>query len=434
MAAKRRWFYGWFIVAVAWVCYGFGISPAYYSWNGFSDELIGDLSLTQTQFGGIFGLFTLLYSCVGILVGPAMARFGIRWVMTFGFVASAAGFFYLSRANSLFDCFIGFSILGGGGIGFATIVPCQTLGQNWFLKNRSLALAIIFTAGGIVGRVVSRYDRFMLEHYDWRTGWILIACVSAALAVFAALFIRDAPEDMGLRRDGATEEGEQRTLDRMLKASGGAAAAHWTAKQAMLTPHFAILVFCATAYAVPWGVVVPFMRLHMQHIGFTMETALALTGTMALISILGRVLAFLGDFFRPQSILAIALALEGLGCGGLLLADTKLLAYLSVAFIGLGFGTAYISIPVVFTHFFGRPAFGVTAGVRITITGLFNGAGPLVTGRIFDLTGSYAIAFLSLMILGLLGAVAAALVRHPGVPPDAKVPAPQPATPAMEES
>ena len=72
MAKNNIFIYGWFMIAVAWVCYGFGISPAYYSWGLFSTHLIEDLSLTRTEFNTVFGVFTLLYSCVGILVGPAM--------------------------------------------------------------------------------------------------------------------------------------------------------------------------------------------------------------------------------------------------------------------------------------------------------------------------------------------------------------------------
>ena len=223
------------MVAVAWVCYGFGISPAYYAWGLFSTHLIEDLSLSRTQFGAVFGVFTLLYSCVGFIVGPAMGRWSIRAVMSFGFVTSAIGFFYLSRADSLLSCIIGFSIFGGVGIGFATIIPCQTIGQNWFLKRRALAIALILIAGGIVGKGVARVDNWILAEYTWRTGWLVIGCISAALAVFAAIFVRDTPEQVGLRRDGATEEEEAATLSAMLKTKDGATQEEWTGKQAIRT-------------------------------------------------------------------------------------------------------------------------------------------------------------------------------------------------------
>ena len=85
--------------------------------------------------------------------------------------------------------------------------------------------------------------------------------------------------------------------------------------------------------------------------------------------------------------------------------------------IALGFGVAYISIPVVFSHFFGRRAFSVTAGIRMTITGVFSGLGPWLAGLAFDATGSYAIPFVGLMAVGFAGVASAAAMRHPGAPP-----------------
>jgi hypothetical protein len=63
---KNEFFvYGWFMVAIAWICYGFGISPAYYSWSRFSDAFSIDMGLMLAEFGGVFGVFTLCFSGAG---------------------------------------------------------------------------------------------------------------------------------------------------------------------------------------------------------------------------------------------------------------------------------------------------------------------------------------------------------------------------------
>jgi hypothetical protein len=94
-----------------------------------------------------------------------------------------------------------------------------------------------------------------------------------------------------------------------------------------------------------------------------------------------------------------------------------MIANVSIALIAVGFGAAYVSIPVVFSHFFGRRAFSVTTGIRMTITGVFSGLGPWLAGLAFDANGSYTIPFVGLMAVGLAGAAAAASMRHPGAPP-----------------
>ncbi len=413
MSKQKPFFYGWVLVGFAWIVYGFGITPAYISWGFFAPEMIADLGFNRGDIGGVFGVFTFLYSGVGPLVGLAQARWGIRPVMTVGALCAAAGLLYMSRADSLLDCYIGFALLGGSGIGFSTIIPCQTLGQNWFLKRRALAIAIIFSAGGIVGRLWPPINRLVLEHADWRTGWMVIAGVSVICAILAALFIRDTPEQVGQLRDGATPDTSGASND--LNASADDLD-RWTASQALRTSQFAMLALCGCAYAIPWGVIASHGRLHLQDLGFEITTAGAILGTMFLVSVLGRFSAALGDIIAPQKVLSAALFIEGCGVALLLFASTKTLAYVAVILVGLGFGAAYISIPVVFAAFFGRKAFATTSGVRIFITGVFNGLSPLLTGLIYDQVESYAIPFLAIAALTIIGSLAAATLKSPPLP------------------
>ena len=410
---RPRSFYGWVIVLVAGLCYGLGMSPVYYSWGMFAPRLVSDLGVDRGDVGGVFGLFSVLYQCVGVLVGLAIARFGLRGVMAAGFCLTAVGLLFLSRAETVFDCYVGFSVLGGIGIGFSTIVPAQTLGQNWFLRRRALVLGIIFASGGIVGRLVAPADVWVLQYYDWRTGWIAIAALSVALAVLAGVFVRETPETVGQKRDGGKpDRSPDVNADEM-----AAVADQWTAAQAIRTPQFALMIVCGVAYAVPYNTAAAHLTLHLTDLGHAEAGAIGFVGTMVLVSIGGRLMGAIGDWVPPQWALAVALALEGLGAGGLLLAADSTMALAAVSLIGVGFGLAYISIPVVFSHFFGRRAFSVTTGIRMTITGVVAGLGPWLAGLAFDATGSYAAPFIGLMLVGLAGAGCAAALRHPGPPP-----------------
>ena len=411
---KPSFFYGWLIVVTAGLCYGFGMSPVYYSWSIFAPSLTADLGIGRGDVGGVFGLFTALFQSVGVLVGLAIVRFGLRSVMVAGFCTTTAGLLFLSTADSALDCYIGFSILGGIGVGFSTIVPAQTLGQNWFLRRRALVIGVIFAFGGVVGWLVAPVDAWVLEHYQWRIGWIGIAGVSMVLALLAGALVRETPESMGQVRDGAVPPTEGGRDD---VAPLAAISDRWTAAQAVRTPQFALMLVCGVAYSAPFNTAVAHLTLHLTDVGHPNAVAIGLVGTMALISIGGRVMGAAGDWISPQWALAVALALEGLGAGGLLLAADSTLALVAVALIGLGFGMAYISVPVVFSHFFGRKAFSVTTGIRMTITGVLAGLGPWLAGLAFDATGSYTGAFVGLMLVCWAGGACAAAMRHPGSPP-----------------
>lgn len=411
-----RIFYGWVIVLVAGLCYGFGMSPVYYSWSIFTPRMIAELEIDRADAGGVFGLFNVLYQLVGLLVGLAIVRFGLRSVMAAGFCTTAAGLLVVSRADTVLDFYLGFSLLGGIGIGFSTIVPAQTLGQNWFLRRRALVIGIIFAFGGLVGRLVAPADAWVLANHDWRTGWSFIALLSLTLAVVAVVFVRETPEAVGQQRDGRAPDRDPGDRPRDTLA---AVADQWTPAQAIRTPQFLLMLVCGVAYAVPYNTAVAHLTLHLLDVGHPEAVAIGFVGTLALISIGGRLMGAVGDWVSPQGALAVALALEGLGAGGLLLAADPTLALLAVSCVGIGFGAAFVSIPVVFSHFFGRRAFSVTTGIRMTCTGVFGGLGPWLAGVAFDAMGSYTAAFLGLAAVGVAGAACAAMMRHPGPPPAA---------------
>ena len=416
MAERKGFFYGWAIIAIGWVLYGFGISPAFYSWGQFSDQLIIDLDLSKASFGYIAGAFSLVYSAVAPLFAFLQSRFTIRLTMTFGAVLSSAGFFYMSRANSLLDCIIGFVVMGGLGIGLSTILPSQTLGQNWFLKYRARSIAIILTAGGVIGAAVPKVDQWFLENRSWNDGWLLISGISALMAVVAFVFVRDRPEAIGQFRDGAEEDPQEPSPD---PANAEVGAAVWTAPQAIRTIQFAVMILAGLAYAVPWGIVVFHGRLHMGADGLGLSAGLitSLFTWMILVTIAGRLSASLGDLVSPQKIFAAALLLEAFGLVGLMFVEGPVLGYISVTSIGLGFGAGYVSISIVFSQFFGRRAFAGTTGTRFLIGGTIGFFAPGVAGQIADATGSYNIAFTALAILCVVGAASAFFCPAPGAPP-----------------
>ena len=392
------------MLGVAGVCYSFGISPVYYGWGIFVLSMTEDLGIDRSDVGGVFGFFNVMNQCVGVIVGIGVARLGLRPIMGVGFLVTALGMLYLAGAESAVDCYVGFSLLGGIGVGMSTIIPCQTLAQNWFLRRRALAIALVFTAGAIVGSLVPVVDIYILSHADWRAGWLVVAGVSVFLSAVAVFSVIDRPEQIGQARDGD------------LSSLSVTKSPEWSALQAIKTRQFALLLGCGVAYTATWSALVPHLALHFADLGYSMGMAGAFVAVMVLLSSVGRLLAAVGDWLPPHYVLAVALAIEGLGAGMVLAADSAMFAFLAVAFVGLGFGVAYVSVPVVFSFFFGRNAFAVTSGLRLTVTAVFSGVGPWLSGELFDATGAYTIPFLGLMVVGLGGAVCAGLLRPPGPP------------------
>ena len=412
---ESRRFYGWPLVGIGFLVYGLGIGPGYYSWGFFAPEVIADIGLTREQVGQIFGAFTLTFAVAGPAAAWGIRRWGLRGTVTVGALVAALGFWLVSRAESVTDLFLSYSLVGGMGIGLSTVLPAQTLPVFWFKRYRARATAIILTGAAVVGGLTTPVDNLILRHWDWRTGWVLIACISVFVALIAAVFLRNKPEDLGQRRDGRrvdewTAAEEQRSA---LEPEAVGSASDWTLGQAVRTPQFLIAVFAGMTNTIPWRVLTAHGRLHLEDLGFTPTVAAAILGVRVGVSAAGRLSGSLGDFVPPRAVFALALVINGLGLGGLAVADTRLLAYACVVLLGVGYGAAYISIPLVFAHLFGRSAFVGTAGLRIAITGLAGYVAPTWAGAAADRTGTYAGSLLVMMAFCFLGALAIFHCRRP---------------------
>lgn len=195
-------FYGWPLVFVGFLLYGLGMAPAYYSWGFFAPEVIRELGLTRQQVGEIFGAFTLSFAVVSSLTAALVARFGLRATITCGSLVSAAGWWWVSAAQSLGELYLSYSLVGGVGIGLSTLLPAQTLSVHWFNRYTARATALILLGAAVFGAVVNPIDALILEHASWRTAWRIISATSVGVALLALVFVRNRPEDVGQRPDG----------------------------------------------------------------------------------------------------------------------------------------------------------------------------------------------------------------------------------------
>lgn len=413
------------MVAVGFVTYGLGIAPAYYGLGVFASSLIDDLGLTRQQIGEIFGAFTLTYGLISPVAAAVIRRWGIRATVTAGALCAASGFWLVSQASSVTELYVGYSLVGGIGIGFSTLLPAQTIPVFWFRRYRARATAIILTGAAIVGFVWPPAAGLVLEFWDWRVGWRIVAGISLVVAVIAVLFIRNKPSDIGQRRDGlrpadaagqdpgdSGHPAEAQPLGSDAETAGVSApkgALMW----ALRTPQFWIATFATLANTVPWRVVTAHGGIHLEDLGFTTLAASAILGVRVGASLFGRLSGSLGDFMAPTRVLALALLLTAVALSFFVSASSAVVAYPCVFAIGVGYGLAYTSEVVVFGWFFGRAAFVGSTGARLFLIGIIGALGPALAGAAADRTGSYAGTLWTCSVLAILGAASIWFCRPP---------------------
>lgn len=395
-----RRFYGWYLVGVAWLLYGLGACPGYYSWPFFTPEIQSDIGLSRTQTGTVFGIFGFVISAVGPISGASISRWGIRNTMIGGQLLSALGFWLTSQSNGFTSCLVSFAILVGAGTGIGIMVPCQTLATEWFTRYRGRAIAVILTAGGAVGSAVTWFDRYIIDNFSYRDGWQSFVLLEFILIGITLLFIKNSPADIGQFPDGASgpllDDGEiKNSYDEETTST-------WTSTTTIRTPQFYILLLCNVANVIPWSVSIGHGRLHLEDSGITTVTATGILSVMVFMSVAGRLFGGLGDLVKPERVLACSLLLEGLGVLGFLFSSNPTMAYFSTTTIAIGFGASYTSLSVVAAKFYGKQRFAKTIGMLYLGSSFFNAPTAGIAGQIYDSFGSYTLAFATIASFSLV--------------------------------
>jgi cyanate permease len=97
----------------------------------------------------------------------------------------------------------------------------------------------------------------------------------------------------------------------------------------------------------------------------------------------------------------------------LVLVDSVALAYLFGILFGVAFGMTFTMNNMVFATYFGRRSLGSIRGFASPIQLVFNAAGPFVAGLVYDITGSYVLAFLGFAVLYMVGVGCVILAARP---------------------
>ena len=90
--------------------------------------------------------------------------------------------------------------------------------------------------------------------------------------------------------------------------------------------------------------------------------------------------------------------------------------YVAAGVFGFGIGAILTLLPVAWADYFGRAHFGAIRGIALPAQVLAQAIGPLLSGALHDLTGSYVVSLQCFAVLAGISIAAAILARQPHGP------------------
>jgi MFS family permease len=393
---RLPFFYGWIIVAVAFVSMAIAVN-ARTAFSLLFPPILDEFRWDRAVTAGAFSFGFLVTAAVSPFLGRMMDRVGPRAVMELGVVLLAAGMLLAPFARQAWHLYATLGVLVSGGAvclgysGQAQFLP------NWFVRRRGLATGIAFAGAGVGSIVLLPLGQLIIERAGWRT-----ACLSLGVLVLVVLgpinlLLYKRPEDIGLRPDGEPASATRDAAERANVVDPAWAAVDWTLQRAMRTARFwwiALGYFCGL-YA--WYAVQVHQTKYLTEIGFSPTVAAWALGLVSLVGIPGQIiLGSVSDRIGREWVWTVG----ALGFAACYLALLLLQLFPSSAVLfamvlaqgGLGYGITSVFPAIVVEIFQGRHY--ATIFGTLMLWAIAGGAlGPWATGALYDAYGTYAPAF-----------------------------------------
>jgi MFS family permease len=365
----------------------------------------------------MFSVYMIMSGLPGPLVAVSINRLGVRKTLVLGSMLTIGGALLMATVvTGGLGGMLCYGLMVGTGVATGAAMASQAGLARWFVRRRSLALAVLYSAGAIGGFVAAPLLNRLIEVTgNWRAGWWLLAALSAAAACIALVFVRERPEDLGQVADGfgpPTAAGEPAPDTRPVFVS----RREWTFREAARRPSYWLLLGSLVGGSGGYTLFLAHGVVHMQDLGHSARVGAWAVGIMTVSGLIGKaILAAFGDRIDPRYIYALFVGVFGIGLVVVVNAHALWQVVLFATCIGIGFGGGIVCLMAVLSNYFGTRAFASLAGLAIAINTTLSAIAPKVAGRLFDQGVGYAVNFYFLAAWCFAGAAVLLFMRRPGV-------------------
>ena len=412
---KRGIFYGWWVVLATSVVTLYGAGTFFYGFTAFFNPIIEEFGWSRAVTSLAFSIQRFEGGVAGPIVGFLVDRIGPRKLMLFGSTVAGLGFVYFSFVDSLFSFFMAFIFIS---IGFSACLGSVGMAAvaNWFIRRRSMALGLMMAGAGASGVIVPILV-WLIASFGWRTALVICGAGMLVIGIPFSALVRHRPEQYGYLPDGDTvpsadpRDGREGLVDGEGVRFG---EVDYSVRESLRTRAFWLLTLGLSFSQIATSSVVLHEIPYLTSVGISRGAASLVVTFMTIISIVGRIgFGWLGDKFEKRYVLAGAYSMQAVGVLAFaLISETWHLVPFLLVF-GLSYGGAIPLRPAIQGEYFGRTSFGSIQGLIAFATTAGGVIGPWLAGWIFDVQGSYRLAWILFSVTTLAGVPAFLVARRP---------------------
>lgn len=401
---RLPFFYGWVILGGCLVTLGLSYSIMY-SFSVFYAALLEEFGWGRAEAAGIYSVFMIVNGVGALAAGALSDRFGPGRVIAVGGVLLAAGLLTCSQVTALWQFYVAYGILAALGVSVAGWTACVTMISRWFSVRLGLVLGIASAGIGLGIMIVVPLVQILIGSFGWRAAFSALAgMVFIGLLPVGLIVLRGRPEDLGQQVDGIRSAALPPARAGRRPARRGMEVVdlewtrrEWTIGTAARTARCWLLVAVKLLGGIATQMIFVHQVVYLADAGYDKMLAASIVGLIGMLSVMAKIFwGWAADTIGREMTYT-------LGCAAMLIAVGLLglakvvpspgMLYLYAVFFALGYAVSAPLWPIVTSDLFGGRSFGSIYGFINLFGGFGNALGAWLGGYVYDVTGSYAMAF-----------------------------------------
>lgn len=352
-------------------CYGlfFKVFEAEFGWS-------------RTVLSANASIAFFMMGVLGIAVGRLSDLLGPRIVLACSGLFYSLGYMSISLVSEPWHLLAIFGLFISLGMSTHDVVTLSTVAR-WFDKKRGMMTGVAKVGTGLGQMTLPPLAALLLTWLGWQKTAVILGLFALAALLAAAALMRRAPPLEG--RAGGVENGlEFKAVART--------RVFWS----LCLIQF---LYLPTLTTLPLHIVV-----HGMDLGMSAALAATLLSVTAGASIAGRLtVGGLTDRIGGRNALVLCFSPLILALLALLITTSHVMLFAVMAVYGFAHGGLFTVMAPTIASYFGTRAHGTIFGAILFFGATGGALGPIVTGKVFDETGSYDTAFMGLAAMAALG-------------------------------
>jgi MFS family permease len=345
------------------------------------------LPAVQAEFGVARADASLPYTLLmvgfglgGILMGRWADRIGVMWVALIGAAGLCTGFVAAGLSPNLWTFALAHGVLLGAFGSAATFAPLVADTSLWFVRRRGIAVAICASGNYLAGALWPPIVQHFVNSSGWRATYIGMGVFCALTMPLLALRLRARPPAAAALPAQSANAPVPSTRPFGLSMA---------AAQSLLC---VAGVACCVAMAMPQVHIVAYCG----DLGYGAARGAEMLSLMLACGIVSRVVSgLICDRIGGLRTLLLGSVLQGLALLLFIPFNGLMSLYLVSALFGLFQGGIVPSYAIIVREYFPAAEAGARVGTVLMATLFGMALGGWLSGKVFDLTGSYQAAFIN---------------------------------------